>query len=107
MGMMCAQMWIRGSVTMRQYPVILSPRCLKINYRFVGNGFYFKIFRNRICINTIAKALYNKFKNRLIKTVVRFQDHLKVKMLNLIAVKVNVPSIVSNNVCSVAQFYST
>lgn len=61
-GMMCTQMWIRGSVTISQCPVILSPKWLKLITGLWEVNFFFKIFRNRICINTIAKALYNKFK---------------------------------------------
>ena len=45
MRIMRALLWTRGSVTIRQCPVILSSRCLKIIKNFWEMDL-FKIFRN-------------------------------------------------------------
>lgn len=101
-----AQLWTRGSVTIRQCHFIFSSRYLKLitGFREID---LFKIFRNRLCINKnkTARALHSKLR----KTIWYKQEFVfktfEAKMLNATSIKVNLTGIVSNGVCLVGKFY--
>ena len=61
-----AQLWTRGSVTIRQCHFIFSSRYLKLITGFMEIDL-FKIFRNRLCINKnkTARALHSKLRKTI------------------------------------------